>query len=540
MTGAPFITINGRRIGKGHPVYVIAEISANHNQNFEEAVRLIEAAKEAGVDAVKLQTYTADTLTIRSDKECFRISGGTLWDGKTLYDLYGEAYTPWEWQPKLKEVANRLGMDLFSTAFDPTAVDFLESLDVPVHKVASFENVDIPLIRKMAGTGRPLIISTGMATLPEIEEAVSSARAAGAREIALLKCTSAYPAPPDETHLSTIPHLEDVFHVPVGLSDHTLGVAVPIAAVALGASIVEKHFTLSRSIPGPDSVFSLEPHELKEMVSAIRTVEKAVGSVHYGLSTQETASASFRRSLFVVNNVKAGEVFTPGNVRSIRPACGIHPRYLTEVLGRHAVCNIERGTPVSWDLVGPPQSGGIRGERVYLRPMCDQDTDVVVGWRNDPFISGQSFSERPPTRQEHESFLAELQRRSDRQEFIIALQMDDRPIGQIGLSRIDPEHGRAEYGILIGDHEFRGHNMAYEASRQLFDHAFRTLGLRCVTLHLFSDNVPARRLYERLGFVEDPVAAGERLKDGSTRPTMSMYLDRCVWEERESTCHSSA
>lgn len=339
-------------------MYVIAEISANHNRDFDEAVKLIQVAKEAGVDAVKLQTYTADTLTIESDKPYFRISGGTLWDNRTLHELYAEAYTPWEWQPKLKTIANGLGLDLFSTAFDATAVDFLESIGVPIHKIASFENVDIPLIRKMARTGKPLIVSTGMASLSVIEEAVNAARGAGANEIALLKCTSAYPAPAEEMNLRTIPHMAAAFQVPVGLSDHTLGVAVPAAAVALGASIVEKHFTISRSVPGPDTAFSLEPDELKEMVQAIRIAEKALGAVHYGASGQESKSKTFRRSLFIVEDVKAGEELTPENVRSIRPGHGLHPRYLDEVVGRRAARNVEKGTPVSWDLLVPPASMG--------------------------------------------------------------------------------------------------------------------------------------------------------------------------------------
>lgn len=346
-----YIEINGRKIGTGHPVYIVAEISANHNQKFHQAVELIKAAKEAGTDAVKFQTYTPDTLTIKSDRPEFRIGGGTLWDGKTLYDLYAEAYTPWEWQPKLKEVAEELGLDFFSTAFDPTAVDFLEEIGVPVHKIASFEIVDIPLIEKMARTAKPLIISTGMATLGEIEEAVRAARNAGATQIALLKCTSAYPSPPEEMNLRTIPHLAESFGVPVGLSDHTLGIAVPVAAVALGACIVEKHFTLSRNIPGPDSTFSLEPHEFKTMVEAIRTAEKALGKVHYGVSEREARSRAFRRSLFVVKDMKAGEIFTEENIRSIRPGYGLHPRYLKDVLGRRATRDIPAGAPLSWDMV---------------------------------------------------------------------------------------------------------------------------------------------------------------------------------------------
>jgi len=314
---------------------------------------LVEAAKVAGADAIKLQTYTADTITIACDREPFRIGGGTLWDGKTLHQLYREAYTPWEWQPKLKQAAEDLGMQCFSSAFDASAVDFLECLHVPAHKVASFELVDLGLIRKMAATGKPLIMSTGMATIEEVEEAIETARQAGATQIALLKCTSAYPAPPEEVNLRTIPELSRRFGVPVGLSDHTTGIAVPVAAVSLGACIIEKHFTLSRAAGGPDSAFSLEPDEFKSMVEAVRTVEKALGSIHFGVSEQESRSQVFRRSLFVVCDVKKGEMFTAENVRSIRPGYGLHTRYLAEILGRVATQDIARGTPLSWDLVSP-------------------------------------------------------------------------------------------------------------------------------------------------------------------------------------------
>ena len=346
----PFIEINGRRIGPGYPAYIVAEMSANHNQDFDQAVKIIEAAKEVGADAIKLQIYTPDTLTIDCDSEYFQIKG-TLWDGRTLYDLYSEAYMPWEWHPKLKAVAKEIGIDLFSTAYDSSAVEFLEEIGVPVHKVASFENVDIPLIEKMARTGKPVIISTGMATLGEIEEALQAARDAGATQIALLKCTSAYPAPPEEMNLRTIPHLAEAFGVSVGLSDHTLGISVPVAGVALGACILEKHFTLSRAIPGPDSAFSLEPQEFKAMVQAIRTAEKALGKVYYGVSEREEKSRIFRRSLFVVKDVKAGDVFTEEDVRSIRPGHGLPPRYLRDVLGFRAARDIARGTPVDWNLL---------------------------------------------------------------------------------------------------------------------------------------------------------------------------------------------
>lgn len=346
-----FLQIGTRCIDNKDSVYIIAEISANHGQNFDHALRLIQAAKDADADAVKFQAYTPDTMTIQSDRPEFRISSGTIWDGKTLYDLYSEAYTPWEWFPRLKEYAESLDLDFFATAFDPTAVDFLEGLDVPIHKIASFEIVDIPLIKKVAQTGKPMIISTGMATLGEIEEAVNAAREAGAKQIALLKCTSAYPAPPEEMNLRTIPHMAEAFGVPVGLSDHTLGIAVPVAAVALGACIVEKHFTLSRDMEGPDSAFSLEPHELKTMVDAIRVAEKALGKVQYGPRERELNSKVFRRSLYVVKDIKAGEQFTEENVKSIRPGYGLAPKYLHQVIGQYAVAEIQSGSPLDIKLV---------------------------------------------------------------------------------------------------------------------------------------------------------------------------------------------
>ena len=342
--------IGDHTIGDDQPVYIIAEMSANHNQVFEQAVKIVHAAKKAGADAIKLQTYTPDTITIDCNNDYFRIKG-TIWEGKNLYELYDEAYTPWEWQPKLKKIANDLGMDLFSTPFDNTAVDFLEKMDVPVYKVASFELVDLPLLRKIAETGKPIIMSTGMASLAEIDEAVSAIREAGGNQLVLLKCTSAYPATPDEMNLRTIPHLAEAFDVPTGLSDHTLGIAVPVAAVALGAYIIEKHITLSRQYPSPDSAFSLEPHEFKEMVDAIRTAEKAVGKVSYEITEKQKESRVFRRSLFVVKDIKLGEDFTEENVRSIRPGFGLHPRYLSDIYGKAAKKDIKKGTPLEWDLV---------------------------------------------------------------------------------------------------------------------------------------------------------------------------------------------
>lgn len=345
------IKINNRLVGPDQPAFIIAEMSANHHQKMDEAVKIIQAAKNAGADAIKLQTYTPDTLTIKSDKSDFKVSGGTPWDGSMLYDLYASTYMPWEWQPKLKEIAEDLGLHFFSTPFDPSAVAFLEKLDIPCWKVASFELVDIPLIERIASTEKPIIMSIGMASLTEINDAVQAARNAGADEIALLKCTSAYPATPESMNLRTIPHLSQAFQVPAGLSDHTMGIAVPVAAASLGACIIEKHLTLSRKISGPDSTFSLEPDEFKAMVDAVRSAEKALGCVCYSTNQTDFQSNVFRRSLFFVKDLKTGETISEKNVRSIRPGNGLAPKYLKQIIGRKAATDIHCGTPVSWDLL---------------------------------------------------------------------------------------------------------------------------------------------------------------------------------------------
>lgn len=345
------MTIDGRRIGTGQPPYVIAEMSGNHNGQLARALELITAAKSAGADAVKMQTYTADTITIDHDGPGFRIESG-LWKGRTLYDLYREAHTPWDWHAPMFDHARKLGITLFSSPFDPSAVNLLESLGAPAYKIASFEIVDLPLIQYAARTGKPMIISTGMASLGEIAEAISAARSAGAKEISLLHCTSGYPTPPSEINLRTMLNLGEAFDISVGLSDHTLGIAVPVAAVALGAPIVEKHFTLRRADGGPDSEFSLEPNELKDMVAQCRIAAESVGKVDYELAASEASVKGLRRSLYVVAPIKKGEVFGPNNVRSIRPGLGLAPKHLSEVLGRRAQHDLAFGTPLRWsDIV---------------------------------------------------------------------------------------------------------------------------------------------------------------------------------------------
>lgn len=350
------LDINGRTIGPGRPMYIVAEISANHNQDLDKAKELVREAAQAGADAVKLQTYTPDTMTIRSDRPEFRVGAGTPWEGTLLHDLYQTAYTPWEWHEELFEEARGLGMDPFSTPFDPSAVRFLEPLDPVAHKIASFEITDLPLISSAAATGRPLIISTGMATQQEVEEAVQAARQGGCTDLAILRCNSSYPAPTSQMDLRTIPDMQRRFGVPVGLSDHTLGSTAAVAAVALGACILEKHFIMDRGEGGPDSSFSTQPEEFRTMVETVREAEAALGGVRYGPTEAEKNTRILRRSLFVVKDIAAGEPFTEENVRAIRPGHGLPPKHLQEILGQRAARAIERGTPLAWDVVARPPS----------------------------------------------------------------------------------------------------------------------------------------------------------------------------------------
>ncbi len=345
------IEIAGRKIGEGHPVFIIAEMSANHNMEYERAVEIIHRAKAAGADAIKIQTYTADTITIDSDKPWFQITQGTLWDGTTLHKLYETAYTPWEWQPELKKEAEKAGLAFFSSPFDFSAVDFLEGLEVPCYKIASFELNDIPLLRKTAALGKPIIMATGVACEKDIRLALETCREQGNEQIILLKCTSAYPAPYDAVNLKMIPAMAKEYDCITGLSDHTMGGSVAIAAVAMGARVIEKHLTLRRKDGGADAAFSMEPEEFQQMCENIRNVEQAIGKETYELSEKQKREREHSRSLFVVKDMKAGEYFTPETMRSIRPGFGLHTKYFEEILGRRASRNLEKGTPMRFAYV---------------------------------------------------------------------------------------------------------------------------------------------------------------------------------------------
>lgn len=344
------LEIGGKKIGFKYPTFIIAELSANHANDFDIAVETIKAMKEAGADAVKFQTYSPDTITINCDNEDFQIKQGTIWDGQILYNLYEDAFMPWEWQPKLKKIAEDLGLIVFSSPFDFTSVDFLEDMGVPAYKIASYEITDIPLIKYVASKGKPVIISTGIATIDDIELALNACKDVGNNQIALLKCTSSYPSPLDEINLKTIQDMDKRFDSIIGLSDHTLGAAVSIAAVALGANIIEKHFILDRNMDSADAEFSMEPHEFKMMVEGIRDVEKALGHVTYNLTEKMKINRDFSRSLYIVEDIKKGEIFTKENLKSIRPGFGLHPKYYEKVLGKKSNLDISRGTPLKKEM----------------------------------------------------------------------------------------------------------------------------------------------------------------------------------------------
>jgi GNAT superfamily N-acetyltransferase len=475
-------------VGQDAPVFVIAELSANHGQRKDIALATIEAAARAGANAIKLQTYTPDTLTLASSAPHFVVKTNNVWAGRTLHDLYREAMTPWEWHAELKECAESLGLLLFSTPFDPTAVEFLEGLDVPAHKVASFELNDLPLVERMARTGKPLIMSTGMASLGDIEAAIAVCRGAGNEQIALLRCVSCYPAKPESMGLSSFGVLAG-FGTVVGLSDHTRDATVAIASVALGAKLIEKHFIVDRSVGGPDSFFSLEPSEFRAMVGAVRDAEKALGKPRFGPSPDELASTAFRRSLFVARDVPAGSVLTCDDVRSVRPSAGLSPRYMPAILGRVATVALTAATPLAWDMVGAAPA-----PRVTLRAANGDDSERLLGWRNDPETRAMSLTNEVIGLDQHAAWL-DRSLLSEARRLTIA-EAAGAPVGTVRLDR--HSHGEWEVSLTVAP-EARGQGYAPDLLRAAEALARGVGAVRLVAV-IKAENEASVRAFKRAGY----------------------------------------
>lgn len=482
------IKIGNRMVGEGCPTYIIAEMSANHAGSMERAKEIIRAAKECGADCVKIQTYTPDTLTIDCHNPYFQIESGT-WEGENLYGLYGKAYTPWEWHKELKEEADRVGIDFLSTPFDNSAVDFLEELGMQFYKIASFEMVDIPLLSYAAATGKPIIMSTGMATLPEMQEAVETIFAKGNHNLALLKCSSAYPADPADMHLRTIADMKEQFDLPIGLSDHSMGSMSAVTAVALGASIIEKHFCISREIENPDASFSMTPEEFKQMVEDIRKTEAALGEAKYGASKQEEGSLIFRRSVFVTQDIKKGEKFTEENIRVIRPGYGLHPREYEFALGKTATGNLRRGMPLTADDIS---------DYLTFRKADRSDMQLVFDWANEEETRKQSFHTKPITWEEHVSWFEKSLNSDDRYLFIC--MHGDTPVGLYRIDRVEEAIGEISYSI---DKKYRHRGYALEMLKGGENCLKKN---RIIVWDLLArvkkDNEASRHLFKVLGFKE--------------------------------------
>lgn len=481
------IQVKDRMIGKGYPAYIIAEMSGNHAGSIERAKEIIRAAKKSGADCIKIQTYTPDTITMDCDNEYFQIEQGT-WNGENLYQLYGKAYTPWEWQKELKEEADRVGIDFFSTPFDKTSVDFLEEIGMDFYKIASFELVDLPLIKYVAEKGKSMILSTGMSTLAEIQEAADTIRATGNEQFAFLRCASAYPAISDEMNLATMVDMGDRFNVPVGLSDHSMGGLAAVTAVAMGASIIEKHFCLSREIENPDSSFSMEPQEFAQMVQDIRQAEKAKGRVKYGVSEQEKSNHIFRKSVFVTEDIKAGEVFTEKNVRVIRPGFGLHPREFENVLGKQATIDINRGTPLKASYV----EGYLK-----LQPAVQKDCELIFAWANEEETRRWSFTTERIPWETHVKWYQDSLERVDR-ELLIGYHLE-KPIG---LLRMDFSQKKAVLSYSVAK-EYRGRGYGEELIRNGENWVkVNAPYIRCLEAVTKSENNPSRKLLLKNGFEE--------------------------------------
>jgi pseudaminic acid synthase len=481
-------SIGSREVGDGCPVLLVAELSANHGGKKDVALATIEAAAKAGADAIKLQTYTPNTLTLASDTAPFVVKTKNEWSGRTLHDLYREAMTPWEWHADLKACAESLGLLCFSTPFDATAVEFLEGLDVPAHKVASFELNDLPLIERIARTGKPVILSTGMATLGDIEAALTTCRSAGNEKLALLRCVSCYPAKPESMALASFGLLGQL-DVVVGLSDHTRDATVAISSVALGARIIEKHFILDRAVGGPDAFFSLLPEEFRAMTLAVRKAEAALGTPRFGPSTDEAASTAFRRSLFVARDVEPGCVLTCDDVRSVRPADGLPPRHLPAILGRTAARALRAATPLTWDMVGPSPP-----IRLSLRPATADDADRLLEWRNDPTTRANSVSGSVVSRDDHAKWLASSLVSASR--LLLLAEADSLPVGVVRLDALD--HGAWQVSITVSA-TARGKGHAAAILRAVEEVA-RAKGGMYLVARIKQGNEASVRAFKRAGY----------------------------------------
>ena len=482
------IRIKNRLIGEGQPAYIIAEMSANHAGSIERAKEIIHVAKKCGADCVKIQTYTPDTITIDCHNSYFQIEDGT-WEGENLYSLYSKAYTPWEWQQELKDEADKIGIDFLSTPFDKTAVDFLEGIGLEFYKIASFELVDIPLIRYTAMQGKPMILSTGMSTFAEIKEAVETIRSTGNENFALLRCASAYPAITDEMNLATMLDMRESFDVPVGLSDHSMGGVAAVTAVAMGGSIIEKHICLGREIENPDSSFSMTPEEFAAMVHDVRQAEKAKGCVCYGMENQEKSNIVFRKSLFVVQDMKAGDTFTEENIRVIRPGYGMHPREYEHVLGKKCNCSMDRGTPLRADAVT---------EYLSFAPACESDMELVFQWANDEATRQQSFTQEQISWETHEKWYRDSLKSDTRK-----LYLCYHGKTPVGLFRVDILDGAVEISYQTAcEYRGRGYGKAMLREGENWLKEQKIPG-QVMVARVKKDNAASVKIFRELGYREE-------------------------------------
>ena len=486
-------------------VYIIAEMSANHAGKLENALELVRVAKQAGADCLKIQTYTADTLTLDCDNEYFRIKGG-LWDGYKLHDLYKDAYTPWEWQGEIKAECERVGIDFLSTPFDRTSVDFLENLGIAFYKIASFELVDIPLIEYVASKGKPMIISCGMGSIEEIQEALDACHRMDNDQVILLKCCSEYPANYDDMHLANIPDMQERFAVPIGLSDHSMGSLAAVVGVSLGACVVEKHFCLSRAIKNPDSEFSMEPEEFASMVRDIRDASRIRGSVSYSLTEKEQSSTVFRRSIFCSKDIRKGELFTAENVRCVRPGYGMKPKCFKGLIGRKATAAIAFGEPIQKEMIDspfeehPPKSADFESDRLLFREICAADAKQIVKWRSTPAIYRYFRNPKPLTLENHLAWFANTyQNDPTRIEFLIIEKESMLPIGMVGMSNWNEGTSSGEVGYTIGEASGQGKGYASEAVSSII-HEFSRKGLSVCVATIHQDNAASRKVVEKNGF----------------------------------------